>query len=71
MNLSMWTAMREYIAAEVRLGIARHACASPESISALEEQSTRMETAVREHVAVLEAEAKRTRQTNLMNTRFR
>jgi hypothetical protein len=76
MNLSMWTAMREYIAAEIKLGILRSQRESGnavclEEISKQEAQSTRMETAVREHVAALEKEAVRTRQTNLMNTRFR
>jgi hypothetical protein len=53
MNLSMWTSIREYIAAEVRLGIARHQrdvhdeAGTGGEIAALEEQSTRMETDVR------------------------
>ena len=53
MNLSMWTTIREYIAAEVRLGIARHQrdvhgeAGTADEIAGLEEQSTRMETEVR------------------------
>jgi hypothetical protein len=82
MNLSMWSAIREYVAAEIKLGIARHVCATSsdpmvrrvmgeEEIPTLQEQSTRMESEVREYVKALETEAKRTRHTNLMNTRFK
>lgn len=55
MNLSLWTSIREYVDAEIKLAIARydyhvHAMTPKrgEQIAALEEQSTRMETAVRE-----------------------
>lgn len=53
MNLSLWEAIREYVAAEVRLGIARHQrdihdeAGTADEIAGLEEQSTRMETEVR------------------------
>lgn len=53
MNLNMWETIREYVAAEVRLGIARHQrdvhdeAGTTDEISGLEEQSTRMETEVR------------------------
>lgn len=50
----MWSAIREYIAAEVQLGILRYdlSCLTEapdhSKIAALEQQSTRMETAIRE-----------------------
>lgn len=57
MNLNLWTAIREYVNAEVRLGILRSQRESDqpenvrrEEIARLEEQSTRMETYVREHL---------------------
>lgn len=59
MNLSMWTAIREYIAAEIQLTLARARSTDPSNdsrVRSLEEQSTRMETSVREHVARLEGE---------------
>lgn len=56
MNLTVWTGIREYIAAEVRLALLRHRrdhCSlihQPRAaeIADAEEQSTRMETSVRE-----------------------
>jgi hypothetical protein len=55
LTLGQWTAMREYIAAEVRLGVLRFQRESGqceavriEEIKRLEEQSTRMETILRE-----------------------
>ena len=58
MNISMWTAMREYIAAETELAVCRYARRNTVDydqravdldarIAELQEQSTRMETAVR------------------------
>lgn len=58
MNLALWTAIREYVAAEVALGVARHAAdfaahgqtahySAEKQIPQLAEQSTRMEDAVR------------------------
>jgi hypothetical protein len=63
MNLTVWTGIREYVAAEIRLSLARyqlfllhdqairHNQSADElraEIATLEEQSTRMETSVRE-----------------------
>lgn len=58
MNLPLWSAIREYIDAEIKLGMTRHIASTTsdpmvrrvlieEGIPKLEEQSTRMETAVR------------------------
>jgi hypothetical protein len=74
MHLSLWSAIREYIAAEVELAVCRHEhmrhlrtagqpspgnCLEPcearawdDHIQRLQEQSTRMETAVREMLDV-------------------
>ena len=61
MNLSMWTAIREYVIAESRLAVAMNERLRHESdglyleawdheIKRLREQSTLMETAVREYI---------------------
>jgi hypothetical protein len=62
LNLNLWSAIREYIAAEVRLAVLRHQMDGQhpcdyESVRALgdeirvaEMQSTRMETYIREHM---------------------
>lgn len=52
MNNAMWSAIREYVAAESKLAVARalkstHLALPGDPIPALEEQSTRMETEVR------------------------
>lgn len=60
MNAALWPAVREYITAEVRLAILRarieerrgqSMAHERKEISELEEQVTRMETAVREGLA--------------------
>jgi hypothetical protein len=43
----MWSAIREYIAAEIKLGIARAQEMPPGMTGPLEEQSTRMDTEIR------------------------
>jgi len=56
MNLPLWSAIREYIDAEIKLAFARYHAdltgyrtkSESQRIEALEAQSTRMETAVRE-----------------------
>lgn len=56
MNEALWFAIREYIDAEIKLGIARNTARMPglrfdgidDEIKAHEEQSTRMKTAIRE-----------------------
>ena len=56
--------MREYIAAEIQLGIARNRSSDPSHdsrVRELEEQSTRMETSVRDQVAKIEAFTNRAR----------
>lgn len=50
MNHAMWSAMREYIASEIRLNALRAGTPSQqaaEEVALLEEQSTRMDTEMR------------------------
>ena len=54
MNLSMWTAIREYIDAEIKLSWARKTLVNDPLLEVLAAQSTRMETAVREYVEAFE-----------------
>lgn len=63
MNHALWTAIREYIAAETRLALLRHerqrhaltyVIGEDTEMCRLEEQSTRMETSVRDLIGKME-----------------
>lgn len=77
MNLALWTSIREYVAAEIKLALLRHQRAQPgqpwvigedTELRRLEEQSTRMETSVRELIERSEKVEDRRRVQDILNT---
>lgn len=78
MNSALWASMREYIAAEVNLAVARHTAATTtdpmvrriaieEDIPKLEGQSTRMETDIRECIEKIERNDAARRRSDILN----